>query len=119
MAMLKRPWVLALTVVLLLSALDRHPAGELHDVLDAAADEGSYSQSAKHPNAPAHFEPFEAGKRPVCPICLHQLRTGGAHLPAAAHLHVPSLAGFRGLLSTPLLRERCAAPRGAHGPPSA
>jgi hypothetical protein len=46
------------------------------------------------------------------------LRTGGAHLPVAAHLHAPSLAGFRGLISTPLLRERCAAPRGARGPPS-
>ncbi len=119
--MLRRraPWVLALTVVLLLSALDRHPAGELHDVLDAAADEGTYSLSAKHPNAPAHFEQFEAGQRPVCPLCLHHLRTGGAHLPVAAHLHAPSLAGFRGLISTPLLRERCAAPRGARGPPSA
>jgi hypothetical protein len=114
----RTPWVLALTVALLLSAIDLHPAGELHDVLGGAADAGSFSQSAKHPNAPAHFEQFEAGQRPVCPICLHQLRTGGAHLPVAAHLHAPSLAGFHGLISTPLLREHCAAPRGARGPPS-
>jgi hypothetical protein len=114
----RTPWVLALTVVLLLGALDFHPVGEQHDVLGAAG-EGSYSQSAKHPNAPVHFEQFEAGQRPVCPFCLHQLRTGGAHLPMAAHLQAPSLAGIRGLISTPLLRERCAAPRGARGPPIA
>jgi len=114
----RTPWVLALTVVLLLSALDLHPAGELNDDLDAAGDR-SFSQSAKHPNAPAHFEQFEAGQRPLCPFCLHQLRTGGVHFPLAAHLFAPSLAGFRGLVSTPLLRERCAAPRGARGPPSA
>jgi hypothetical protein len=112
------PWVLALTAVLLLSALDLHPAGELHDVLGAAG-EGSYSQSAKHPNAPTHFEQYEAGQRPICPICLHQLRTGGTHFPVAAKLYSPSLAGFSGLVSTPHLRERCAAPRGARGPPSA
>ncbi|HSS48862.1 MAG TPA: hypothetical protein VLX28_07945 [Thermoanaerobaculia bacterium] len=114
----RTPWVLALTVVLLLGALDFHPAGDLHDVLGGSTDDGAYSKSAKHPNAPAHFEQFEAGQRPVCPICLHQLRTGGVHLPMAAHLHAPSLTGFRGLISTPLLRERCAAPRGARGPPS-
>jgi len=114
----RTPWVLALTVVLLLSAIDLHPAGELHDVLGATGNE-SYSQSAKHPNAPTHFEQYEAGQRPVCPICLHQLRTGGAHLAAAAQLLAPSLAGFCGLVSTPFLRERCAAPRGARGPPSA
>jgi hypothetical protein len=111
-------WVLALTVVVLLGALDLHPAGELHDVLDAAGD-GSFSRSAKHPNAPAHFEQYEAGQRPVCPFCLHQLRTGGAHPAMAARLQAPALAGFRGLILTPLLRERCAAPRGARGPPSA
>jgi hypothetical protein len=114
----RTPWLLALAVVLLLSALDFHPAGELHDVLDAAG-EGIYSQTARHPNAPAHFEQFEAGQRPVCPFCLHQLRTGGAHFQLAARLHAPSLAGFGGLVSNPLLRERCAAPRGARDPPSA
>ena len=114
----RTPWVLALTIVVLLGALDLHPAGELHDVLGAAGD-GSFSQSAKHPNAPIHFEQYEAGQRPVCPICLHQLRTGGAHLAMAAHLQAPSLAGFRGLVSPSLLRERCASPRGARGPPSA
>lgn len=122
MLMRRTPWVFALTVFLLLGAIDFHPAGELHEALGGlggSTDDGNYSKSAKHPNAPAHFEQFEAGQRPVCPICLHQLRTGGAHLPVAAHLHAPSLAGFRGLISTPLLRERCAAPRGARGPPSA
>lgn len=114
----RTPWVLLLAVVVLFGALDLHRAGETHELLGGSGD-GAFSRSAKHPNAPAHFEQFEAGQRPVCPICLHQLRTGGAHLPVAAHLQAPSLAGFQGLCSTLLLRERCAAPRGARGPPSA
>jgi hypothetical protein len=109
-------WVLVLAAVVLVGALDLHPAGESHDVLGAAGE--NYSPSAKHPNAPPHFEQLELAQRPFCPFCLHQLRIGGARLPISALLATPSLAGFRGLVSTPLLREHCAAPRGARGPPS-
>ena len=117
MLMRRAPWALVLAIVLLLGALDLHPAGESNDVLDAGRG-GDYSQSAKHPNAPIHFEQAQTAQRPVCPICLHQLRTGGAHLAVAASLAGPSLAGFRPPVVAPLLREHCAAPRGARGPPS-
>ncbi|MBW8875626.1 MAG: hypothetical protein JF614_11745 [Acidobacteria bacterium] len=113
----RTPWVFVLAVVVLVGALDLHPAGEWHNLLDTAED-GHYSHCAQGPNAPRHLEQFQAGQRPLCPYCLHQLRTGGAHLAAVALLATPSMAGFRGLVSTPLLRERCAAPRGARGPPS-
>ena len=117
MLMRRAPWAFVLTVVLLLGGFDLHPAGESHDALGPGA--GDYSQSAKHPNAPAHFEQDQVAQRPVCPVCLHQLRTGGVHLAVAASLAGPSLAGFRRPVVTLLLREHCAAPRGARGPPSA
>jgi hypothetical protein len=116
----RTPWVLGLAAVVLLGALDLHLAGESHELLGAAAGwDEIYSRSAKHPNAPAHFEQFEAGQRPSCPFCLHQLRTSGAHHRMVSRLATPTLAGFGGLVSAPLLRERCAAPRPARGPPAA
>jgi hypothetical protein len=117
MLMRRAPWALVLAIVLLLGALDLHPAGESHDVLDAGRG-GDYSPSAKHPNAPIHFEQAQPAQRPVCPVCLHHLRTGGAHFAVALSLASPSLAGFRLPVTDLLLREHCAAPRGARGPPS-
>ncbi|HSS78480.1 MAG TPA: hypothetical protein VLV54_17270 [Thermoanaerobaculia bacterium] len=114
----RTPWVLVLAAVVLLGALDLHLAGESHELLGAGGDE-TYSRSAKHPNAPAHFEQFEAGQRPSCPFCLHQLRTSGAHLQMVSRLATPTLAGFGGLVADPLVRERFAAPRPARGPPAA
>ena len=116
----RTPWVLGLAAVVLFGALDLHLAGESHELLGAGAGgDEIYSQSAKHPNAPAHFEQFEAGQRPSCPVCLHQLRTSGAHLQRVSRLATPTLAGFGGLVADPLLRERFAAPRPARGPPAA
>ncbi|HEX4965667.1 MAG TPA: hypothetical protein VF173_32955 [Thermoanaerobaculia bacterium] len=111
------PWAAILAAVVLLGALDLHPAGEWHDPLESGA-QGLFSKCAQHPDAPRHIEQFEAGQRPDCPYCLHHLRTGGAHLPIAAVLGPPSLAGFRGLISSPLLRENGALPLSARGPPS-
>src|SRR5258707_11497190 len=89
-AMLKRrtPWVLVLAAVVLLGALDLHLADESHEFVGAGGL-GAFSRSAKHPNAPAHFEQFEAGERPDCPFCLHQLRISGAHLRLASRLATP------------------------------
>ena len=118
-AMLTRrtPWVLVLAAVVLVGALDLHLAGEPHELLSAGGAK-TFSRSAKHPNDPAHFEQFEAGERPDCPLCLHQLRSSGAHLRLVARLAAPALAGFRRFASAPVLLERCAAPRGARGPPA-
>lgn len=118
MLMRRAPWVLALLVVLL-GALDFHPAAEPHDDLGDSTDEETFAPPAKHPNVSAHFEQLKAAKRPACPIRLRKLRKDGAHLPVAAHLLAPSVTGFGGLISTPLLRECCAAPRDARGPPAA
>jgi hypothetical protein len=113
----RTPWVLVLAAVVLVGALDLHLAGESHELLGADSD-GTYSRSAKHPNAPAHFEQFEAGQRPHCPFCLHQLRTSGAHLRLSARFATPTLSGFRCPDSPPVRRERRAASDGARGPPA-
>src|ERR1700704_1080278 len=118
MLMGRTPWVLALLVVLL-GALDFHPAAESHDDLGDSTDGETFAQTAKLPNVPAHCEQLKAGQRPVRPIRLPKLRRGGAHLPVAAPLLAPSVTGFGGLISPPLLRECCAAPRDARGPPAA
>lgn len=109
-------WVLLLAAVVFLGTLDLHPVGEtIHATVPGAGD--LYSASARHPGQPVHFEASQEAQRPVCPVCLHQLRTGGTHLLLAAHLTAPVLAGFCPLLPTTLVRERSAAPRGARGPP--
>ena len=117
MLMRRAPWGLALLVVLL-GALDFHPAVESHDDPGDSTDEETFAQPAKPSNVPAHCEQLKAGKRPVCPIRLRKLRKGDAHLPVAARLHAPSVTGSGGRISAPLPRECCAAPREARGPPA-
>jgi hypothetical protein len=113
MTVRRTPWVLLVASVVLLGTLDLHPGGEAFNGAGKF-----YSLSAKHPTQPTHFEGSQEAQRPQCPVCLHQLRTSGAHLSLAALIAAPVLAGLRQPLSTTLARERCAAPRGARGPPS-
>jgi hypothetical protein len=114
----RAPWILLLVAAVFFGTLELHPVGEaLHESLLAAGD--PYSLTARHPGLPAHFEPSQQAQRPVCPVCLHQLRTNGAHLLPAALVTTPVSTGFYRPISTTLLRERCAAPRGARGPPLA
>src|SRR5258707_13259234 len=118
-AMLTRrtPWVLVLAAVVLVGAVDVHLVDESRALASAGAD-GTYSLSAKHPNAPAHYEPFEPGQRPDCPFCLHQLRISGAQLRLVSRLATPTLGNFRGSDAAPVLWERRAAPDVARGPPA-
>lgn len=118
-AMLTRrtPWVLVLAAVVLVGALDMHLADESHELAGVAAD-GTYSSSAKHPNAPAHYEQFEEGQQPDCPFCLHQLRISGVHLRLVSRLATPTLSSYLGLAAAPAGRERYAAPDVARGPPA-
>lgn len=109
--------VCLLAVALLGGALERHSPGELHGGL-AACRQGVYSRSARHPNAPAHFEATEDYDCPLCPFCLHHLRTGAARLSFAALLAAPSLTELRGPSHSPLAGKCFAAPSGARGPPS-
>jgi hypothetical protein len=72
-------WASLLAALLLLGAVDLHAPGDGLDPL-GHLQEGSYSASARHPRRPAHFEPFDGARRPVCAVCLHHLRTSGTHL---------------------------------------
>jgi hypothetical protein len=113
----RRFWASLLAAALLLSGLDLHAPGEALDSL-ANAHGQTYSLSAQHPGRPAHFEPSSDATHPACPICLHQLRTSGAHL-----LPVAALAPLaRGLarphdLTLPSGHDAFSS-RGARGPPS-
>jgi hypothetical protein len=107
-----------LAAFLLLGAIDLHAPGE---VLDSRAHlQGElYSSSARHPDQPAHFEESWEVKRPVCPACLHQLRTSGAHLLPAASPEPLSLQAS-GIREIPLLSGNdCRGPSNARAPPLA
>jgi hypothetical protein len=112
-----RLWASLLAIALLLSAVDLHAPGEALDTL-ANVHGQTYSPSAQHPGRPAHFEPSAEATHPACPLCLHQMRTSGAHLLPVAGLEplarsivksreVELPIGFNALSS-----------RGARGPPS-
>lgn len=113
----RTPWVLVLAAVVMVGALDMHLADESHEFGGVRAD-GTYSVSAKHPNAPAHYEPYEPAQQPDCPFCLHQLRISAAPFPLVARLATPIVGIYRGFDSAPVLSERRAAPDGARGPPA-
>ncbi|HEY0510433.1 MAG TPA: hypothetical protein VGH73_00925 [Thermoanaerobaculia bacterium] len=110
-------WASLLAAFLLVSAVDLHAPGETLDPLGHAREE-TYSLTARHPGQPAHFESSCDAKRPACPVCLHQQRTGGAHLLAAAALEplARQAAGVNDL-SLPSGHES-RGPSGARGPPS-
>lgn len=112
----RRVWTGLLALVLLLGAIDLHPSGETFDSLAHLQGE-LYSSTARHPNQPAHFEESCDAQRPACPVCLHQLRTGGAHLLATVGLETPSLQIF-GVSAAPLLAGGARlGPSGARAPP--
>jgi hypothetical protein len=109
-------WAGLFATVLLLGVVDWHPAEESSHGHSHAGE--IYFPSASHPSQPAHFEAAAPAQGPVCPACLHHLRTSGAHLlpvaalvppapeaAAAPDLALPSAHGSR-------------RPSGARGPPS-
>jgi hypothetical protein len=110
-------WASLLAAVLLLGAVDLHAPGDTLDSL-GHLQEGSYSASARHPDRPAHFEPSDDARRPVCAVCLHHLRTSGVHLLAVRGLEPLALraAGIQGLAPASLQGVRSLS--GARAPPS-
>jgi hypothetical protein len=109
-------WAGVLAVLLLLGAVDLHAPGDVLDPL-GHSQEGTYSASARHPGQPAHFEPSADAKRPVCPICLHLLRTSGVHLVAVRGLE-PLTSRITGVLDLVLSSRRGVRSRsGARAPP--
>jgi hypothetical protein len=109
--------VFFLVAALLGGLLELHPGGA-HTGL-AGCQHGVYSRSARHPQAPPHFESTDEEDCPLCAVCLHHLRAGAARLPFAALLALPSLAELCGLPAPPLAGKRFVTPRGARGPPLA
>lgn len=109
-------WAGALAAVLLLGAVDWHPAGEPPDSLALRAGE-VYSPAAKHPHQPAHFEAADLALRPVCPVCLHHLQTSGAHLRVAVGLSLPAPAAVSMPDTGPLPSSGSRRQDAARGPP--
>jgi hypothetical protein len=111
-------WASLLAAFLLLGTFELHAPGEVLERFGHAENE-AFSASAVHPGQPAHFEQYLDGKRAPCPLCLHQLRTSGAHLLAAAGLDSlaaqPALRGDLRLPAGHLAR----ASSGARAPPLA
>lgn len=110
-------WASLLAALLLLGAVDLHAPGDTLDPL-GHLHEGSYSASARHPGQPAHFEPSDDERRPVCAACLHLLRTSGGHLLAVRGLEplARRAAGVQDLAPSSLQGVRCLS--GARAPPS-
>ena len=112
----RRFWASLLTAVLLLGAIDLHAPEEVLDSLAHPHGE-LYSPSAQHPGQPAHFEPSCDARHPVCPVCLHQLRTSGAHLLPAVGLEPLARQIFR--TQEPVLPRghNASSPSSARAPP--
>lgn len=86
----RTPWSVLLIAVLLLGALDWHPAGDVHG--DSAQSGAQvYFPGAEHPCQPVHFEQATpAHHRPACPVCVHRVQTAGAHLRPSVAMAPPA-----------------------------
>lgn len=114
---MRAPWAGLLAVLLLLGAVDLHPAGEEHGLVPLDGDK-LYVSEATHPDQPLHLEQASAAERPHCPACLHPVQTRAFHLPAVSLLAPPApqlaSAGDVGDLRSDASRR----PSGARAPPS-
>ncbi len=110
-------WAGLFATVLLLGAIDWHPAGEPPHAFVPNAGE-IYFPSASHPGQSAHFEAATPAQRPACPVCLHNLQTGGAHLRPVAALIPPDPEAAATPNPASLPARGCHRASGARGPPS-
>lgn len=111
-------WPALLGLLLLLGALDFHPMGESHALLDPLGD-AEYSSQAVHPEQPLHIEPGEGTHRPHCPVCLQRHQLGGLHLQTASGLALPAARPLAGTRSSALTVRGSHRPFGARAPPAA
>ena len=110
-------WAGVLAAVLLLGAIDWHPAGESpHSPLPGAGE--VYFPGVEHPDQPVHFDATHPAERPSCPVCLHHLRTVDAHLLAATLLVPPDLESAAVLAADRINASGSSRSSGARGPPS-
>lgn len=103
--------------LLLLGAVDLHPAEEAHLPL-APSGESVYFPEASHPGQPVHLEAAaDPVERPHCDVCLHSLKTR-AEPPRPAAAAAPS-SGDSGLWLAPAPRADRGSrrPAGARAPP--
>jgi hypothetical protein len=110
------PWGALLGLLLLLGALDFHPAGELHSLLERSGS-SEYSPEAVHPGQPIHLEPGAVVSRPHCPVCLQRLQLGGLHLASAAEPVPPATRERLAATGAPRCPRGTFSPFGARGPP--
>lgn len=110
------PWSALLGLLLLLGALDFHPAGEHHSLLEPLGS-AEYSPEAAHPRQPVHLEPGSVVSRPFCPVCLQRAQLGGLHLAAAAGLLPPAPRERLSVAADPVRARGVFSPAGARGPP--
>lgn len=82
-------WASLLATLLLLGAVDLHPAGEEHGLVPLDGD-ALYVLEPTHPDQPLHLEPASPAEQQHCPACLHHLQTRGAYLRAASILAPPA-----------------------------
>jgi hypothetical protein len=110
-------WAAVFAAILLLGAVDWHPAGESpHSLLSGAGE--VYFPGAEHPDQPVHFDAAQPAERPACPVCLHHLQTSGAHLLAAALLVPPALESAAAPAPDRVNASGSSRSTGARGPPS-
>jgi hypothetical protein len=109
-------WAGTVAAILLLGAVDWHPAGESPHPLVSGAGE-VYFPGAEHPDQPVHFDASQPAERPACPVCLHHLRTTGTHLPAAALLVPPDLEAALAPFPNRVNASGSSRSTGARGPP--
>lgn len=104
-----------LGLVLLLGAIDVHPAERVHEL--PGIGETLYFPGAAHPGQPIHIEEADPVQRPHCAACLLRLETRGACLQPAA-LVLPADLTFRlWLAPTPSAAPGSRRPSGARAPP--
>jgi hypothetical protein len=114
----RRLAALALTPVVLLAGVELHPAGEVHDAFARPGGALVFLLVPEPSGRPIHLEPAHRRTLPVCPACVLQLQTGGAHLRPLAPLAPPAPRAGRRRPERVRAPRTTSAERTARGPPS-